>query len=88
MNDLGEDGWAGTPSMCSKMWTYPSLFTPWPLFPPLHKSFIPRKSCLFVAPIVLVMEHFEKTIHAHCQRVFVCRMKSLPPLPPRPITVD
>lgn len=53
--------------------------------PPLYKSLFPRKSGMFVAPTVLVME---KTIHAHCQRVFVCWMKSLLPLPPCPNTLD
>lgn len=48
-----------------------------PPFPSLLSPF-PGNSGMFVAPIVLVMEHIGKTIHAHCQRVFVCWMKSLP----------
>lgn len=72
MNDLGEDGWAGTPSMCAKMRTYSSISSPYP--PSLLPSslFFLRKSDIFVAPTVLVMEHCEKTIRACCQRVFVC----------------
>ncbi len=57
-------------------------------FSPLCKSPFLTKSGMFVAPTLLVMEHFEKTMHVCCQRVFVCRMKSLLPLPPRPITLD
>lgn len=59
-------------------------FLPGPRPSFLQVPFFPRKSDVFVA--VLVMEHFEKTICARCQRVFVCWMKSLLPLPPRPIT--
>ena len=45
-NDLGEDSWAGTPSICPEMRSYPSLFTPL-----LAKSHIVlRKTDVFVAP--------------------------------------
>lgn len=50
MNDLGEEDKAGTPSMCSKMWTYPSLFTPWPPLIPLYKSPFSRKTRRFCCP--------------------------------------
>ena len=83
MNDLGEDSQPGTPSMCSKMRTYPSLFTSWPpSLPSTSTLFFWENPDVFVAPTVLVMEHFERTIAAHCQRVFVCWTKSLLPLPP------
>lgn len=82
MNDLGEDGEAGTPGMRSEMRTYPSLFFFFtPAAPPLcdRPSFFSEKVWHVCCPHSI--SHgtlFEKTIHACCQRVFVRWMESPP----------
>lgn len=82
MNDLGEDGEAGTPGMRSEMRTYPSLFFFFtPAAPPLCDcpSFFSEKVWHVCCPHSI--SHgtlFEKTIHACCQRVFVRWMESPP----------